>query len=168
MAFGDSIQNRINLLHKKGADVPEILKRVQETATLRAIETAAEKTPPTLDDLKGINTRTGQLQEHWEIDSQSVPQVSENEYKTALANNVDYASYVNNGHRMSKHFVPGLIINPSSGLLEKSPDGKGGIMVGTKTNFVQGKFMREAALETYEEVLKSELTKELKELYENE
>ena len=49
--------------------------------------------------------------------------------KTELNNNMQYASYVNDGHRVDKHFVPGLIINGN--LLERSPDGSGGLIVGT-------------------------------------
>ena len=67
--------------------------------------------------------------------------------RTELNNNMQYASYVNDGHRVDKHFVPGLIINGN--LLERSPDGSGGIMVGTKTSYVQGKYMKEAGIGRY-------------------
>ena len=55
--------------------------------------------------------------------------------RTELNNHMQYASYVNDGHRVDKHFVPGLIKNGS--LLERSPDGSGGLMVGTKTTYVK-------------------------------
>lgn len=76
---------------------------------------------------------------------------------TVLANDKEYASYVNDGHRMDRHFVPGLYINPSSGLLEYDPSAKVGIVVGTKTSYVPGIHMVDAAIEEYRKTLKSEL-----------
>ena len=80
---------------------------------------------------------------------------------TELNNNMQYASYVNDGHRVDKHFVPGLIVNGN--LLERSPDGSGGIVVGTKTTYVPGKHMKEAAIGRYRSVVRSELEKRVKE-----
>ena len=68
-----------------------------------------------------------------------------------------YASFVNDGHRMDRHFVPGLVINPGSGLLEFNPDGTGGIVVGTRTAYVPGLFMVDKAVEEYRRVLREEL-----------
>ena len=58
---------------------------------------------------------------------------------------------------MDRHFVPGLVINQESGFLEMNPDGKGGIVVGTKTPYVEGLFMVDAAKEEYKRVLRQEL-----------
>lgn len=66
-----------------------------------------------------------------------------------LNNDKQYASFVNDGHRMDRHFVPGLVINPGSGLLEFNPDGTGGIVVGTRTAYVPGLFMVDKAVEEY-------------------
>jgi hypothetical protein len=164
--FGDAIRMRIKLLEKKGADIPQILKKAQEGATLRAIETAKEKTPPNKDTpLRGTGAITGDLKSSWEEDSQATPKTEDNEYTTVLANNKDYASYVNDGHRMDKHFVPGLYISDDGLLSKGDPNIVGGLMVGTKTQFVPGIFMKEAGIAKYEEVLKCELDKVLKELY---
>lgn len=75
---------------------------------------------------------------------------------------MQYASYVNNGHRMDRHFVPGLYINPFSGQLEYDAAKKGevGIMVGTKTDYVPGLFMAEAGEEAYQRAVEA-LSKEL-------
>ena len=90
-------------------------------------------------DISGTNTRSSSLKEHWAIDSRIDPiGAGSSEYVTVLGNNMQYASYVDQGHRMDKHFVPGLVIDPVSGNLERSPDGSGGIMVGTKTLYVPG------------------------------
>ena len=142
---------------KKRSDIEARIKRACRDATLRAIETAAELTPPTTDDLSGTNTRSGGMKQHWATDSDPEPKVQGDEYTTTLGNNKVYASYVNDGHRMDKHFVPGLTINPYSGLLEFNPDGKGGIVVGTKTPYVPGIFMTDKAKETYKKVLRTEL-----------
>ena len=81
---------------------------------------------------------------------------------TVLANNMQYSSYVNDGHRVDEHFVPGLIINGN--MLEEGPDGKGGIMVGTKTTYVKGKYMKEKAIKRYRKVVKTELNKRTREV----
>lgn len=142
------------------ADRPKVEARILQAcqdATLRAVEKAAELTPPTKDDLSGTNTRSGEMKQHWGTDSVSDPKVSGNTYTTWLNNDKDYASYVNDGHRMDRHFVPGLYINPYSGSLEYDPSKKTGIVVGTKTPYVPGLFMVEAAKEEYRRVLKDEL-----------
>lgn len=41
-------------------------------------------------------------------------------------------------------------------MLEYNPDGKGGIVVGTKTQYVEGLFMAEAAHEEYHRVVRAE------------
>lgn len=75
----------------------------------------------------------------------------------------DWTCYVNDGHRVDKHFVPGLIINGN--LLERSPDGSGGLVVGTKTSYVKGKYMKEAAIKKYRSVVRTELDKRVKEAF---
>lgn len=142
------------------ANRPKIEARIREAcrdATMRAVEKAAEMTPPTQNDLRGTNTRSGEAKQHWATDSKTTPEVSGNTYTTHLNNDKDYMSYVNDGHRMDRHFVPGLYINPGSGMLEYDPSADVGIVVGTKTPYVQGIFMVEAAKEEYSRVLKSEL-----------
>lgn len=83
-------------------------------------------------------------------------------FMTVLANNMQYSSYVNDGHRVDKHFVPGLVVNGN--LLEEDPDGEGGIMVGTKTTYVKGKYMKEKAIKRYRTVVKTELNKRVREV----
>lgn len=65
---------------------------------------------------------------------------------------------------MDMHFVPGLIINPYTGLLERVDPSLGGIMVGTKTKYVRGLYMKETALSNYRGTLERELIREVKEL----
>lgn len=157
----DKLQNTykdiIYKLKKSRNNIPSVMKDILERATYDALETAINATPPTEgDSVRGTGMITGNLKSAWSRDSIKESIKRDNKYITVLANNEHYASYVNDGHRLDKHFVPGLIINPYSGLLEKSPDGKGGIMVGTKTNYIPGKYMKEQAIETFKETLKKE------------
>lgn len=157
MAFGDQIQKRADIIRKRGGDVAKAMRQASVVSTRAAIDAATDATPPD-GELRGTGMITGALKQHWETDSQKEPAVSaEGEYETFLANSMQYASYVNNGHRMDKHFVPGLVINPFNGKLEKSPDGKGGIIVGTKTQYVPGKFMVETGLDAFHDTAKREL-----------
>lgn len=96
------------------------------------------------------------MKAHWATDSKTEPEIRGEDLVTALANDKEYASYVNDGHRMDRHFVPGLVIN-DAGMLDYNPDGKGGIIVGTRTQYVPGLHMVDEARETYQKVVKSEL-----------
>lgn len=144
----------IRKLKSQKAELIAAVEKMAEVATEEAVEAAAAKTPPVFD-LKGTNTRTGELKAHWSTDSITKPQRRGKTLVTALGNSMQYASYVNDGHRMDRHFVPGLYINPFSGLLEYDEARKGevGIMVGTKTDYVPGLFMAEAGEKAYDEAI---------------
>jgi len=165
--FGKAMRDRINTLKNKGADMPKILAESQELATLYAIDKATEMTPPNNDTaLRGTGAITGQAKAHWASDSISRPEVTGDEYKTILANNMHYISYLNDGHRMDMHFVPGLMINPYNGLLEKVDPEMGGIMVGTKTKYVKGLYMKQAAINVYKDMMLEQLNSEIRGLFE--
>ena len=135
--------------------LPDMISVAAKNATIRAVEAAQEKTPPTADSLSGINTRTGELKQHWATDSKIIPEQQAGQYVTELNNNKEYAS-----------FVPGLYVNPASGLLEYDPSRKDevGIMVGTQTQYVEGLHMTDAAQQAYEETLQAELERTGREL----
>lgn len=161
-----TLEERAKQLQKMNPEIVKMLNHVAKNATLRAIEKATELTPSTQDDLQGTNTRSGEMKQHWATDSRIEPVGGAlsggKEFITVLANNMQYASYVNDGHRMDRHFVPGLYINTGSGLLEYDADyaaGGGGIMVGTKTSYVPGIYMADAAKKVYQETVKTELDK---------
>ena len=164
MSYTVTLQQRIQQLKKAQANVPEILRRTAKQATLRAIEAAQEATPPKAGRLPGTHTVTGELKQHWPTDSNAEPVVTGAKYETLLANNKDYASYVNNGHRMDRHFVPGLYID-ENGQLNYDPSAKVGLVVGTKTQYVKGEFMTDKAKEAYEWAVLSTLDKEILELF---
>lgn len=167
-----SLQKRIQQLKKLQADLPSILGEAAEEATKRAVETATAATPPKEGTgrgsaYSGTNTLTGELKAHWATDSRTQPVggglTGGSEYKTTLANNMEYASYVNDGHRMDRHFVPGLYINPDSGLLEYDPAADVGIVVGTKTAYVKGEFMADKGIKEYQKTVRAILDKKISE-----
>ena len=151
-----TLEERIRQLQDVQARFPSELSNIAKNATIRAVEKAVDMTPPLENDLRGTNTRSGGMKQHWPTDSDTTPQVSGGKYTTILANNKDYASYVNDGHRMDRHFVPGLYVNPASGMLEVNPDGTGGLVVGTQTSYVPGLHMEEAAHEEYHRTVAAE------------
>jgi len=158
------IQQRMKELQGLGKNIPERLMAAQNSATEYAVTVAQDTTPPTKDSgIRGTGTISGDLKEHWATDSQTESKRKGRRYETILANNLNYASWVNDGHRMDKHFVPGLIFNPGSGLLERVDPSQGGIMVGTKTQHVPGLHMKEKAREAYREQLYRQLGKILEE-----
>ena len=85
-------------------------------------------------------------------------------YTSLLANEKEYASYVNDGHRMDRHFVPGLYID-SRGLLSRDLSRNVGLTVGTKTGYVPGLHMKEQAVQAYEDAAASGLEALGKEIF---
>lgn len=162
MSFGQATRKRFQQLRMMGQNVPKIMAEVSEGATIAAVEKATELTPPNGGALiSGTGTRTGELAEHWSTDSTTKPVMTSGSARTVLANNVQYASYVDEGHVMDKHFVPGLIINGN--MLEKVSPEKGGITVGTKTKYVKGRYMRKAAVGKFRRVVRIELDRRIRE-----
>lgn len=167
MSYTVTLAQRIQQLKKAQADLPNILADVAKGATMRAVEAAQDATPPKAGTgrLPGTHTITGELKAHWATDSQTEPTVRVNRVETTLANNMEYASYVDQGHRMDKHFVPGLYVNPYSGQLEYDPAADVGIVVGTKTKYVKGEFMTDKGKEAYEKAVLAELGKRVEEAF---
>lgn len=158
--FGASIQKRLDELRKAQADVPRIINKVAEAATIAAVDKATEKTPPTGGAaIAGVNARTGDLAQHWTLDSVTRPVHG----KTELNNKMQYASYVDQGHRMDRHFTSHLAIE--GGMLVGKPAGDGGLMVGVKTDYVPGRYMVDEAKKKYRsevrKMLKAEVEKAL-------
>ena len=163
-SFGSQMRKRLAELNKAGKDVPKIMMEVAEGATIEAVRVAAENTPPNGGAaIAGTNTRSGQMAQHWELDSQTKPIYSGGSVRTVLANDMQYASYVNDGHRVDKHYVPGLIANGN--LLERVDPDVSGIMVGTKTTYVKGLYMKQKAIGKYRDVVRKELDKRVREAF---
>lgn len=164
MSYQVSLQKRLQELKKAHENLPDALYQVQKNAAQRAVEAATEATPPKAGRLAGPNMLTGELKQHWATDSQVEPDVSSNKLTSYLANNKEYASYVDQGHRMDKHFVPGLYID-ENGQLARDLTGKVGLVVGTKTKYVKGEFMVDKAEEAYEKAVLAQLDEEIARLF---
>lgn len=167
MSYQVNLQQRIQQLKKAQADLPEILYQTAKKATERAVEAAQAATPPKewtgRGPYIGKNMITGELKAHWATDSITEPMggaLSEGStYATVLANDMEYVSYVDQGHRMDQHFVPGLYVD--NGMLNYDPSEKAGLVVGTKTKYVKGEFMLDKGKEAYEKAVLAELDKEI-------
>ena len=166
MSYQVSLQRRLQELKKAQQSLTPTLIKVAKGATQRAVEAAMDATPPKkgTDSLKGTHTRTGELKQHWATDSVVEPLVTGGKYETFLRNDMEYASYVDQGHRMDKHFVPGLYVD-ENGVLNYDPARKVGLVVGTKTRYVKGEFMVDKAREAYEKACLTELDKEIARLF---
>lgn len=166
MELGEALKKRLAELEKRFPDVRNRIAAIAEGATLRAIETATELTPPNTfgeSELRGVNMISGEMAEHWAADSSVTPVGAD--FVTVLANDKEYASYVNDGHRMDRHFVPGLYVG-ADGLLSMDlsrPRGVG-LMVGTKTAYVEGLHITEKAIDKYSETAREELEKLTREM----
>lgn len=156
-SFGSTIRKRLKQLYELGEDVPKIIDEVNTGAAIEAVRVATENTPPNTGNLAGTGMRTGQLAQHWTLDSETTSRNG----VAFLRNNMQYASYVNDGHRMDMHFVPGLIVN--NGLVERVHADEGGIMVGTRTKYVRGFYMKEKAIKRWQKVVRLELDKRIRE-----
>ncbi len=159
-SFGADIQRRLDELKKAQADVPRIINKVAEAATIAAVDKATEKTPPNGGAaIAGVNARTGDLAQHWQLDSVTRPVNG----KTELVNTMQYASYVDQGHRVDRHFTSHLAVE--GGMLVGKPAGDGGLMVGIKTDYVPGRYMVDEAKKKYRnevhKMLKAEVEKAL-------
>jgi hypothetical protein len=109
---------------------------------------AAESTPPLNGEDRGKNTVTGNLASHWGYD---VNDDGDNT-RITLYNNMQYASYVDQGHRMSEHFVPWLYIDGMGAIARHIPtpgEKLFGLVVGTKTEYVKGYGMVEKAKDRF-------------------
>ena len=161
MAFGDALQKRMEELAKRQPTIPKRLAEIAEQATAAAVKEAQIHTPPSTTEegeLRGVHSSTGELEAHWDTDSRKIPDQSGGQFSTTLANDKEYASYVNDGHDVDKHFVPGLYVD-DEGVLSMDPARDVGLVVGTKTKYVPGLYMKEAGVEKYKEVAETELRK---------
>lgn len=165
-SFGSQIRKRVKELQVLGDKLPDVLSDCVEDAAKKAVEAATQATPPNTGDIAGTNTRSGQLAQHWVTDSVTEPMgvalSGGKDFVTILANNMQYASYVNDGHRMDKHFVPGLI--PNGDMLERVDPDVGGIVVGTKTTYVEGLYMKERGIGKWRTTLRKNLEREVRKL----
>ena len=151
--MGDSFDGDFKKFFKNAQElsskVESDFERCVRIATGEMIQTAKEKTPPLPGQQRGRNTVTGALADHW---GSRFEKANGDNYNVYLFNNMQYASYVNDGHRMAKHFVPWLYID-SNGVIARHIPITGeqlfGLVVGTKTKYVGPYKMVESAQERF-------------------
>ena len=160
MTFGDNLKNRLTELKSKGDKVSLAIIQAGNLAAAAMVKTATELTPPSDDDeARGTNTITGESKAHWATDSIVFAIIAGNKASWVLGNNLEHISYLNDGHRMDQHYVPGLMVNPYSGKLERVMPEMGGITVGTQTEYVPGLHITDAAIKRFWEVYLQEYNK---------
>lgn len=140
----------------------ELRKRVmdaQQTATQAAVNMARQRTAPNDGIPRGENMVTKNMEGHWETDSKVIPVDMGDRFVTELNCKVSYASFVNHGHWLYRHFVPGLYIDSNHLISRKYNSNIGLIVAKGGKKWVQGRFMEDAAIKEYKDVLQSELRK---------
>lgn len=162
--FGSAMRKRFAKLREAGEDVKAIMAEVNREATAAAVTAATQATPPNGGaHLKGVNTRTRVLADAWGNDSITAPAWVGNGCETHLKNRTNYATYVNDGHRMDRHFTVHVALE--GGQITGKPDGDGGLMVGTKTTYVPGLYMKEKGIGKWKTVVRFELDKRVRERF---
>lgn len=139
---------------ERAAKMKQRIAEILPVAAAEAKIVAMERSPHRGDT--GVSLTTGNLAAHWDarVERQT------DGFVFYLTNDVPYASYVNDGHRMSKHFVPWLYVDPSGGLRREKPtpgEPVFGIMVGTKTRYVRPVPMVEPAVESFKKTISNHL-----------
>lgn len=153
-----TIQTYVKVLGKKKEAIRQAVIDAQREATVAAVRTAVAKTAPNDGIPRGVNMVTGNMARHWAADSKTEPVSDGHTSVTELNCDVPYASYVNNGHWLHRHFVPGLYID--GGLVNRtSAPGVGLIVAKDGKKWVEGRFMETDALEEYRYILHKELEK---------
>lgn len=132
---------------------PVIFRQMIKAASDEMATAAAEATPPLNGEDRGKNTVTGNLAAHWDY---TIARESDTVTKITLINDLEYASFVDQGHRMDEHFVPWLFIDGLGVISRHIPtpgEGLFGLTVGTKTEYVDGYNMTEKSKKRFVESL---------------
>lgn len=128
--------------------INKLNNETRKNVKLACYEMVAEAkrcTPPHEGEERGKNTVTGNMARHW--DSSYTVQ-DDSTIKVRLFNSVQYASYVESGHKMTKHFVPWLYIDGTNTIARHQPvpgESLFGLVVGTKTKYVPPEHIVEKA-----------------------
>lgn len=132
------------------------VRRNAEDACDVMVLAAREHTPHEGDGKKrGFNVITGELEAHWEARF-VVHAFSDTVGSVILSNDMQYASYVQNGHRLTRHFVPWLYVDGMGTISYETNHAQPmfGMVVGTKTKYVKGVDMVGPAIKAFNESFK--------------
>lgn len=122
--------------------------RAVKAACQDMVIAASEATPPLNGEDRGKNTVTGNLAAHWKYEINETPE----ETRVTLTNDMQYASFVDQGHRMDEHFVPWLYIDGMGSIARSIPvpgEKLFGLVVGTQTDYIDGYHMVDKAKERF-------------------
>lgn len=132
-------------LEKVTSQLKNETRKNVKLACYEMVSEAKRCTPPHEGEERGKNTVTGNMARHWDS---SFNIQNETNIKVRLFNNVQYASYVESGHKMTKHFVPWLYIDGTNTIARHQPvpgEPLFGLVVGTKTKYVPPEHIVEKA-----------------------
>lgn len=173
----DDLKKAAKKLREKAKYVKKRTMQNIKDASKEMVLKAKEATPPKNGEERGKNTVTGHMAAHWKAKPQKL---SDGNIKVTLKNDivgitpkynkkgekigeniVHYASYVDQGHKMTEHFVPWLYKDGTNTLARHEPvpgEKLFGLVVGNKTEYVPGYKIVEQAkdrfFEAYEHMQK--------------
>lgn len=148
----------LNELIKRIPDIERKLKKgiiqnAKDAADV-AVLAAREATPHDGDGKpRGFNTITGELEAHWDWEYSGG---GDTLGSIRIFNSMSYAAYVQYGHVMHQHFVPWLYIDGMGTISYETNHNLPlfGLVVGTKTKYVEGRDMIGPANEAFHETFK--------------
>lgn len=132
----------------------QITKDVLEACDIM-VQTAKEHTPHEGDGKKrGFDVISNSLQDGWNADFET-SQNSKEVGTVSLTNDKYYAKFVQNGHKVKRHFVPWLYKDGMGTISYETDHGQPlfGLVVGTNTPYVKGVDMVGPAVEAFNEAI---------------
>ena len=169
MAIGTDMRRFTEKIKSIQRYVSEQTKKNVKDACYEMVAKAKERTPPHEGEERGKNTVTGNMARHWDS---SYEILEDGNIKIKLFNNVQYASYVENGHKMDKHFVPWLYIDGTGTIARHQPnpgEPMFGLVVGTKTTYVEPEHIVEQAKQRFFEsysIMRNDMVNNVKRMIE--
>lgn len=150
----DLIQQLNTIAKKAKGSIKSLRNAVERNAVIACEameETAKAHTPHSGDGKRrGFNVISNSLQESWV--AEYIPSGEKNQVGSiSLTNNKPYAVFVQNGHKVSRHFVPWLY-KDGGGMLSYETNHNQpmfGLIVGTKTPYVKGVDMVGPAVDAF-------------------
>lgn len=109
--------------------------------------------------MKRTPVDTGDLRKQWALSS--IVRTGA-ELTITIFNPLEYASFVEYGHRMTKHFVPG---EWKGNRFIYNPDAETGVIMGVKTQWVEGKYMCTISMKEISDIIPKEWDKRFKKIF---
>jgi hypothetical protein len=153
-----TLVKKLRELSKKSEDAIQkyrdgVKRNAEDACDVMALA-AKEHTPhPGDGKRRGFNVITGELSAHWEARFIAADPGSSYLGNVTLTNDMDYASYVQNGHRLTRHFVPWLYVDGMGTISYETNHAQPmfGMVVGTKTKYIKGVDMVGPAIKAFNE-----------------